>query len=64
VVAIDAGYKHNLALKSDGSVIAWGSSANGEIFVPADTACAPVLDISAGDQLSLALKDPASPPCF
>jgi len=30
-VAIDAGYSHSLALRSDGSVVAWGSDQFGEL---------------------------------
>jgi alpha-tubulin suppressor-like RCC1 family protein len=35
VVAIAAGYYHSLALKSDGTVVAWGYNYEGETNVPA-----------------------------
>ena len=31
VTAIAAGYSHSLALKSDGTVVAWGSNHNGQV---------------------------------
>ncbi|MFJ3794511.1 hypothetical protein [Kitasatospora sp. NPDC090091] len=31
VVAVSAGYTHNLALRSDGSVVAWGNGFSGEL---------------------------------
>ncbi|GGU32210.1 PKD domain-containing protein [Lentzea flava] len=51
VVAIDAGYEHSLALKADGSVIAWG----GQLEVPQE-ARSGVTAIAAGDNHNLALK--------
>ena len=35
VTAIAAGYAHNVALKNDGSVVAWGYNGNGQTTVPA-----------------------------
>jgi len=35
VVAISAGYYHSVALRSDGSVVAWGDNSEGQATVPA-----------------------------
>ncbi|MCX6874729.1 MAG: immunoglobulin domain-containing protein [Verrucomicrobia bacterium] len=40
VVAIAAGYYHSVALKSDGSVVAWGDNSEGQTTVPAGLALA------------------------
>lgn len=37
IVAISAGRDHNLALKSDGSVYAWGSNSNGQLGINTTT---------------------------
>jgi alpha-tubulin suppressor-like RCC1 family protein len=55
VVAITAGDSHNLALKSDRTVVAWGNNYNGQANVPATLSG--VVAIAAGDQHSLALRD-------
>jgi alpha-tubulin suppressor-like RCC1 family protein len=34
VVAIAAGGRHSLALKNDGTLLAWGRSNEGQIAVP------------------------------
>jgi alpha-tubulin suppressor-like RCC1 family protein len=34
VIAVAAGYSHSLALKSDGTVVAWGSDSAGQRMVP------------------------------
>src|SRR5207249_4561423 len=58
VVAIAAGGDHSLALKSDGSVVAWGSNTYGESTVPD---LGPVIAISAGFNDSAALVLPSLP---
>lgn len=54
VVAIAAGKNHMLALKSDGTVVAWGLNTSGECNVPAGLAN--VVAISGGFHYSIALK--------
>ena len=54
MAAIAAGGDHNLALKSDGTVVAWGWNAFGQAAVPADLAN--VIAVAAGSAHSLALK--------
>ena len=56
VTAIAAGYSHSLALKSDGTVVAWGcaASTSGQCNVP--NGLADVTAIAAGASHSLALK--------
>jgi len=51
-VAIAAGDAHGLALRSDGTVIAWGQNNSGECSVPAGTYRA----IAAGADFSLAIR--------
>jgi alpha-tubulin suppressor-like RCC1 family protein len=53
-IAISAGRNHNLALKSDGTVVAWGDNGHGQSDVPANLTN--VVAISAGLFHSLALK--------
>ena len=73
VVEIAAGASHALALKSDGSVLAWGNNASGQlgtgdapsdhltpIAVTALGAGSGVVAIAAGDTFSLALKSDGS----
>lgn len=55
VVAIAAGSSHSLALKIDGTVVAWGRNLYGETNVPAGLSG--VLAISAGPQTSFAIKN-------
>jgi len=54
VVAISAGVNHSLALKNDGTVVAWGNNYYGQISVPGDLTN--VVAISAGSYHSLALR--------
>ena len=55
VVTVAAGYHHSLALRADGTVVAWGSLNNyGQITVPADLSN--VVAVAAGDYHSLALR--------
>ena len=54
VDAVSGGLYHNLALKSDGTVIAWGNNSSGQSNVPAGLS--DVQAVAAGDHHSLALK--------
>lgn len=53
VVAIAAGFTHSLALKNDGTVVAWGRNVDGEATVPPGVSN--VVAISAGFYQSLAI---------
>src|SRR5262249_20019038 len=53
-IAIAAGDSHGLALKSDGTVAAWGLNANGQTVVP--FGLTNVVAIAAGANHSIALK--------
>ena len=52
--AIAAGYGHNLALKSNRTVVAWGGNSEGQNMVP--TGLDSVVAIAGGERHSLALK--------
>ena len=54
VVAIAAGNAHNLALKADGTVRAWGYNGSGQAIVPASATN--VVAVAGGGDDSLALK--------
>jgi Regulator of chromosome condensation (RCC1) repeat len=54
VVAIAAGTVHSLALKANGTVVAWGDDGDGQTDVPSDLTN--VVAIAAGGFNSLALK--------
>ncbi|MBB6729858.1 immunoglobulin-like domain-containing protein [Cohnella zeiphila] len=57
IVKIAAGAYHSLALKSTGTVVAWGSNSAGQTDVPAELAGpGKVIDIAAAGNYSLALK--------
>ena len=58
-MAIAAGASHSLALKADGTVVAWGLNTSGQTSVPGElknVATAAVVAIAAGGSHSLALK--------
>lgn len=59
VTSISAGTGFVLALKNDGSVVAWGYNPSGQTLVPA-TAQSGVTAIAAGSEFSLALKEDGS----
>lgn len=52
-ISIDAGGSHNLALRSNGTIVAWGSNRVGQINVP--SGLSNVTSISAGDEHNLAI---------
>jgi hypothetical protein len=54
VVAIAAGSEHSLALRADGTVVAWGNSNDGRIALPAGLAN--IVAVAAGAEHSLALR--------
>lgn len=58
IVAVSAAVDHSLALKSDGTVFAWGDNMNGQCDVPAGLAN--VTEIAAGEFFSVALKSDRS----
>ena len=70
VIAIVAGSDHSLALKSDGSVVAWGDNATGQLGNGTNTASntpvqvsgltSGVIAIASGSDHSLALKSDGS----
>jgi hypothetical protein len=54
VIALAAGDSHCLALRADGTVVAWGSNSSGQTNVPSDLTNA--VSIAAGSHHSLALR--------
>ena len=54
VAAVSAGYRHGLALRSDGTVVAFGDNSFGETTVP--PGLSNVVAIAAGGDYSLALQ--------
>ena len=56
-VAAAAGNAHSLALRSDGTVVAWGSNAFGQTDVPDSN---DIVAIAAGDYFSIALREGGS----
>lgn len=70
VQALAVGEMHALALKGDGSLIAWGDNTYGQITVPAGLGAGSVMSIAAGKGVSGAVRtdgtvrvwgDPTSP---
>jgi alpha-tubulin suppressor-like RCC1 family protein len=59
VTAIAAGVGHTVALKRDGSVVAWGNNNRGQTAVPAE-ALSGVTAIAVGGDYTLALKNDGS----
>lgn len=59
VTAIAAGGYHRVALKDDGSVVAWGDNFQGQTTVPV-AAQSGVIAIAAGDAHTVALKNDGS----
>ncbi len=55
VIAVAAGTYHNLALKKDGSVVAWGNNEFGQTAVP--IGLTNIVSIAAGDAHNIALKN-------
>jgi len=54
VTAVAAGHHHNLALRADGTVVAWGRNNHGQRDVPAGLTG--VVAISAGERHSVAVR--------
>ncbi len=59
VVTISSGWNHVLALKADGSVLAWGVNANGECDIP-ESGRRNIAAVAAGGSHSLALREDGS----
>ena len=62
VPAISAGNYHNLALNSDGTVVAWGDNRFGQTNVPAGLSGVTAIAAGGGHSLALSLKKPNAPP--
>ena len=54
IKALAAGYAHTVALKNNGTVVAWGDNSSGQTSVPAGLAA--VASVAAGESHSVALK--------
>ena len=57
VIAVAAGEAHNLALKQDGTVVAWGYNYYGQATVPPELSATRVIAIAAGYADSFAVKE-------
>jgi hypothetical protein len=55
VVAVTAGDSHTVALRADGTVVAWGSNGDGQLRIPAGLER--VVSIQAGYNHTVALRD-------
>jgi hypothetical protein len=62
VVEISAGAEHNLALRRDGSVVAWGNNLSGQTNVP--VGLTHVVAVAAGVNHSIALKSDGTVECW
>src|SRR5688572_24003950 len=58
LIALSTAMDHSLALKSDGTVFAWGNNMNGQCDVPAGLSG--VTKIAAGEFFSVALRSNGS----
>lgn len=54
IAQISSGTDHHLALREDGTVVAWGDNTQGECDVPAGLTN--IISIAAGADFSLALR--------
>ncbi len=54
IVAVASGWYHTIGLRSDGTVVAWGSNGSGQTNVP--TGLSKVVAVAAGNRHSIALK--------
>jgi hypothetical protein len=54
VIALAAGNAHSLALRADGTVMAWGTNSSGQITIP--STATNVIAIAAGGSKSVALR--------
>jgi hypothetical protein len=60
-VEVDAGSNHSVALRSDGSVVAWGENGRGQCDVPAPPLGAIWLEVKAGGSRTVARYGPDCP---
>ncbi len=56
VIAVAGGFSHSLALRTNGTVVAWGSDNNGESAVQVPSGLSNVVAIAAGGSGSAAVK--------